>query len=108
MQMAKCIICERRPRRDGRFCKVCDAQIAAEQRRKKARIPVKYLVYRGDVVGLFTNGDGRLKAEYLPRVNPDKLSKNPEVVIRLDTYCQGFTREWIKVFKRTVLALAHA
>ena len=106
--VAKCIICGQRPRRVESRCKVCSDQIAAEQRRKKPRVPQHYLVYRGNVVGLFPNGNGRLVGELL-RVDPRRLSKrNPEVVLRLDGYCKGYTREQVKGFKTCVLKLAHA
>lgn len=102
----RCVICEKRPSLEGSgYCHNCNAQIEAEKRRKRRPAPVKYLVYRGHVVGLFPNGNGTLKAELLKR-EPERLPKSK--VINLDRYCEGFDRDQIKKFKRCVLRLAGA
>lgn len=100
----KCIICDRRPRLNGsRYCQQCGSAIAAEEQRRKPQQPVKYLVYRGAVLGFFPNGGDELKARLLRR-SADRLPKSRTIF--LDTYCPGFTREQIKRFKRTVRVLA--
>ncbi len=103
--MTKCVVCERRPARDGAYCRNCADKIAAERRQNKREEPVKFLTYRGHVVGLYRNGDGKLIARLLRR-NPDKLPKSK--TLNLNTYIEGFTREQIKRFKACVLQLAYA
>ena len=106
--MTKCCICNHRPARteDG-YCNTCASQIEAERRRKEMQKekPIKYLTYRGSIVGLFKNGDDRLKPQLL-RGNPERLPKTK--TIDLNRYCPGFDREQIKSFKRCVLQLANA
>ena len=101
----KCVICERRPARNGAFCVNCATKIVAETRRKANGKPSSFLTYRGHVVGLFPNGGGTVKAQLLQR-SADNLPKSK--VINLNIWCEGFDRETIKRFKRTVLTLANA
>lgn len=102
----KCIICERRPAVNGNgWCANCTAKIEADRKRKRPEEPVKFLVYRANVVGLFPNGQGTLKPRLLRR-DASKLPKGK--TINLDHYCHGFTREQVKRFKKTVLRLAGA
>lgn len=108
MTTKKCIICERRPAREGLKgrCAVCNDRILKDIRSRKRPEPVKYLVYRGNVVGLFhKNGGDTLRAELLKR-SEKYLPKSR--TINLDRYCEGFTREQIKKFKSCVLSLANA
>jgi len=104
--MAKCIICDRRPAANERgYCTNCAAKIEAEQRsRSNGGEPVKYLHYRGNVVGLFPNGNGALEARLLPTKSLGSIPKKH--TIDLDRYCDGFSRAQIKRFKATVLKLA--
>ena len=67
--------------------------------------PVKFLTYRGNVVGLFSNGDGTLKSR-LMNSNPERLPKDK--TLDLNKYCPGFDRSQIKRFKACVLKLAYA
>lgn len=101
----KCIICGRRPARDSGYCTNCASQIEAEKRRKQADKPAKFLTYHGYVVGLFKNGRGTLEAKLLRR-SPEGLPKRD--TLDLNRYCEGFTRDKIKAFKRCVLQLANA
>lgn len=101
----KCIICLRRPAKGNGYCANCASQIEAEKRRKQADEPVKFLTYRGHVVGLYRNGNGRLTPKLLKR-SPENLPKTK--TLDLNTYIEGFTREEIKRFKACVLQLAHA
>lgn len=104
--MRKCIICDRGPARTEKgYCLNCHNAIEAEKRRLTLqREPVKFISYRGHVVGLYRNGDA-LVARLLKR-DPEKLVKSK--TIDLNKYCPGFTREQIKKMKRCVLHLAHA
>jgi len=104
--MAKCIICDRRPAANERgWCATCTAQIEADQRRRSnGGEPVKYLHYRGNVVGLFPNGNGALEARLLPTKSLGRIPKKH--TIDLDRYCEGYTREQVKRFKATILKLA--
>jgi hypothetical protein len=99
----KCIICERRPARDGAYCPNCNQKIEAEKRRAEPEKPVKFLTYRGHVVGLYRNGNGRLTPQLLQR-SPENLPKSQ--TLNLNTYIPGFSREQIKKFKACVLQLA--
>ena len=103
--MTPCVICgNRRVHGVGR-CHICDSQIAADTRRKRPAQPVKFITYRGHVVGLFPNGDKTLLGRLLKR-DPDKLPKSR--TIDLNKWCEGYTREIIKGFKAKVLRLAQA
>jgi hypothetical protein len=99
----KCLICEYRPARIGVYCHNCARAIETERRRRKPEIPVKYLTYRGFVVGLYPNRHGTLSPRLL-RCESSKLPKSK--TLNLDIYLPGFTREQIKRFKRCVLKLA--
>ena len=102
--MPKCIICDKRPAANDRgWCSNCNAQIEAERKRRKPVEAVKLFHYRGSVVGLFPNGDGKLIARLL-NMSLDRLPKSR--TLNLDRYCEGYTREQIKRFKATVLRLA--
>ena len=101
----KCIICERRPAVNGSgYCANCAAKIEAERRLRKPEQPDFYLTYKGHVVGLFPNGDGKWSARLLQR-NAERLPKRK--TINLNCYCQGYKRDQIKRFKATVLRLAN-
>lgn len=101
--MVKCIICERRPANGNGQCGNCASKIEAQKKHHEQ--PKHYLTYRGHVVGLYPNGDGTLRARLLNR-NPDNLPKSRTV--NLNKYCDGYTRDKIKAFKRCVLQLANA
>lgn len=101
--MSKCPICERRPRQNGPFCPTCDGKIKAERKLRQTPQPVRYLTYRGHVVGLFPNGGDTLRPRLLRR-DAEKLPKGK--TINLNVYCPGYTREQVKRFKATILTLA--
>lgn len=99
----KCLICEQRPAKTGTpYCNVCGGQIAADRRKSQAVKPVKFLTYKGHVVGLFRNGEEKLTPRLLKR-DAKKLPKCH--TIDLNVYQPGFSREIIKAFKKTVIAL---
>lgn len=100
----QCIICERRPANtDKGYCNNCDAKITADRNSRQSPKPEKYLHYRGTVVGLFGNGNGGYHAELLSR-SIDNIPKCR--LIDLDHYCDGYTREQVKRFKRCCLRLS--
>lgn len=102
----KCLICERRPARTPEgYCANCAAQVGERKKNGGEREPVKFLTYRGDVVGLYPNGNGKLRAKLLKR-SPETLPKNK--TLDLNIYLPGFDRSQIKRFKACVLQLAHA
>jgi len=103
--MEKCVICEKRPASKGGYCANCAAHVEAEGRHREVQKPAKFLTYRGNVVGLFPNGDRTLRARLL-LLNPDNLPKTK--TLDLNTYLEGFTREQIKRFKACVLKLTNA
>lgn len=102
----KCVLCERRPAKtDDGYCTNCDQGLDAETRRRENNNPVKFLTYRGHVVGLYHNGGGSLIPRLLKR-SPDNLPKKK--TLNLNRYIEGFARAEIKRFKACVLQLAHA
>jgi len=102
----KCVICGVRPANGSGRCHVCGDQIDAVKRRKKATDkPVKFLTYRGIVVGLYPESAGKLRGRIMRR-NDSRLPKCR--TINLNQYCDGFTRETIKRFKAACLQLARA
>ena len=103
--MTKCIICERRPSNVGSFCAPCNDKINAERKSWATTKPLHFLTYRGHVVGLFPNGNGRLTPRLLKRSAECLPKRN---TLDLNRYCEGFTREKIKAFKACVLKLVHA
>jgi len=106
--MTKCVICERRPARtDEGYCVNCASKLDAERHKRatQSEEPVKFLTYRGYVVGLYRNGNGMLTPKLLRR-SPDNLPKKR--TLNLNRYCEGFTRQEVKRFKACVLQLANA
>ncbi len=98
-----CAICGRRPAGESGYCLNCIRKLEKERRHRRKPEPKHFLVYRDNVVGLFPDGDGTLRARLLNR-SPKKLPKMK--TINLDRYCPGYTREQVKAFKRCVLQLA--
>ena len=99
-----CAICGKRPAAGGAaYCHNCQQKLDKEKRARRKPEPKHFLVYRGNVVGLYPDGRGILDAKLLCR-SPDKLPKGKTV--NLDKYCPVFRRESIKAFKRCVLQLA--
>ena len=103
--MVRCIICSKRPANGGGYCAPCGNKIESERKSKANQQPVKFLTYKGNVVGLYRNGGDKLTARLLSRA-AENLPKSR--TIDLNNYCDGFTREMIKKFKKTVLQLANA
>ena len=103
--MTKCVICEKRPANGGGFCAPCGNRIESGRKAKAKNEPRYFLTYRGNVVGLFPNGERKLRARLLSR-SVERLPKGKTV--NLDHYCEGYSREVIKRFKACVLQLAHA
>lgn len=105
VKRSKCPICDVRPvTNGGRFCNNCQSGIDAETARRTPRKAVKFLHYRGTVIGLFpkVKETGVLTAELVKR-DVSKLPKSR--TFDLDGYVPGFDREQIKGFKRTCLVL---
>ena len=103
----KCVICNIRPARtDKGYCANCEARIKARKSTagKHGSAIVKYLVYRGNVVGLVPSGNGTFRATAVS-INPKRLPKDR--TINLDRYCPGFERSQIRKFKAAV-ALVYA
>ena len=104
--MAKCIMCEHRPANgDGGLCVQCGGKVSSLRKTTTTNVPRHFLSYRGNVVGLYPIGGGILRARLLNR-SAGKLPKRKTV--RLDGWCEGFSRETIKRFKACVLKLANA
>lgn len=105
----KCVICSIRPSPVGEYCKVCSGIVGKLTRDSKLEQPVKFLTYRGIVVGLYPNGTdehefGRFRGIVLKR-NAGKLPKSR--TIDLNVRLPGYTRHQIKVLKAKVMALAN-
>lgn len=106
--MTKCLICDRRHKSKGSYCRGCQTMIDQEKRElRKRRNPngnaVKFVHYQGHVVGFFRK-NSHLVARYIGM----SLSGIPKTkLINLDEYCPGFDRSQIKNLKATVLRLSH-
>lgn len=100
----KCLICGLRPARTERgFCLNCTSQIESDKRRKQQPKPFRYVTYRGVTIE-FHNGNGdKLKPQVTTR-NPENLPQ--KLLINLDKYCAGFSREQVKKLKRLCLSFA--
>ena len=102
----KCLICDRRPARtDNGYCLHCAAQLKVQGKSREVQKVARFLTYRDTVVGLYPNGNGKLKAQLLRR-SAEGLPKG--ITIDLNHYCEGFDRSQIKAFKSCVLRLANA
>jgi len=88
---------------DKGYCANCAARMGKGQKKNEQK-PVKYLVYRGNAVGLVPSGNGTFRPIAVS-INPDRLPRDR--VINLDYYCEGFDRSQIKKFKAAV-ALVYA
>jgi len=89
------------------YCVNCASKLDAERHKRATQSdkPVKFLTYRGFVVGLYRNGSGKLTSKLL-KSNPANLPKAR--TLDLNRYCEGYTRDTIKAFKRCILQLANA
>jgi len=104
VKVRKCHICGRRPASTEQgFCHNCQAQLEADRRRKRPAKPFKFVTYRGVTIALHKNGKDELKPEFITR-DPEKLPKR--LMVNLDTYCPGYTREQVKKLKRLCLSFA--
>jgi hypothetical protein len=92
-----------RPSNGQSYCQYCTAQIEAEKRRKQKPQPFRYVTYQGTTIEFHSVGKGVFKAQYCGR-NPDTLPQ--KLLINLDKWCEGFTREQVKKLKRQVLSFA--
>ncbi len=105
----KCIICGLRPVQEGQdagYCKQCQDQIAAQSARPAKDEVINYLVYRGKVAAVvFDHTEQGVKKYKVSQVFKSVESLPKGKIINLDTYCEGYTRDTIKKFKR-VLAMA--
>jgi len=100
----KCLICEVRPRYKGsKYCHNCGMAIAAESNGNGNAKAEKYLTYQGAIVGLFKNGKDTFKPKIV-NVSLKGISKSK--VIDLDNWCEGYTRDQVKAFKRCINILA--
>jgi hypothetical protein len=104
----KCVLCGRKHSLDGPYCRGCKLELDKEKKKKRQADPkrraVKCLAYRGHVVGLFRK-NGSLIPSYLG-MSTAGIPKSK--LINLDEYCQGYTRDQVKQFKRVVLRCAGA
>lgn len=96
-KVRKCLICGVRPSNGQAYCSHCSSQIEADKRRNAKPKPFKYVTWRGDTLEFRANGKGTFTATPVRR-DPDKLPK--KLTINLNGYCDGFTRDQVKKFKR--------
>jgi hypothetical protein len=102
-KVRKCLICGVRPSNGQSYCQYCTAQIEAEKRRKQEPRAFRYATYDGTTIEFHAVGKGVFKARYCGR-NPDTLPQ--KLLINLDKWCDGFTRDQVKKLKRQVLSFA--
>ena len=102
----KCHICGVRPvngNPEG-MCSQCHARVERERKLRRPEKPFRYVTYRGHVVAMFRNQDGKLRPE-LSGINPNRLPKS--ITLNLNRYLDGFDRSQIKKLKRCVQELVH-
>lgn len=97
-----CSICFNAPATIHGRCHECYVRLKTLRSDNQHEEPVKYLTYRGYVVGLYPVNGGKLKARPETR-NADHLPKAK--TINLNVWCEGYTKEMIKSFKGCVLSL---
>jgi hypothetical protein len=97
-----CSICFNAPARIHGYCHACHIRLKTMRTESKNPEPVKYLTYRGFVVGLYPIGGGKLKAHPETR-NADNLPKAK--TLNLNEWCEGFDKNMVKAFKACVLSL---
>ena len=102
-KVRKCLICGVRPSNGSSYCKHCEAQMEAEKRRKQKPRPFRYVTYKGVTFEFRGGKNGRFTPHYISR-NPDTLPQ--KLLINLDRYCPGFTRDQVKKLKRLCLSFA--
>jgi len=102
-KVRKCLICGVRPSNGQTYCKHCTDQIEADKRRKQKPKPFRYATYNGTTVEFHPVGKGVFKAQFCDR-NPDTLPQS--LLINLNKWCEGFTREQVKKLKRQILSFA--
>jgi hypothetical protein len=103
VQVRKCLICGVRPSNGQSYCKQCSSQIEAEKRRKAKPKPFRYVTYQGTTFEFRAGKNGTFVPHYTTR-NPETLPQN--LLINLNKYCDGFTREQVKKLKRLCLGFA--
>lgn len=97
-----CSICFNAPAKIHGHCHACHIRLKNLRADSTNAVPVKYLTYRGYVVGLYSVGKGVLK----PRAETRKAETLPKAkTLDLNVWCEGFTRDKIKEFKACVLSL---
>jgi hypothetical protein len=92
-----------RPSNRQSYCKQCTAQIEAEKRRKQKPRAFRYATYQGTTIEFHAVGKGVFKPQFCG-VNPDTLPQ--KLLINLNKWCEGFTREQVKKLKRQCLSFA--
>lgn len=102
----RCLICNRKTKGDSSYCQQHQRELdklSAEEKQRRKPKAVKYVHYRGHVIGFFKNGHNTLKPSYVG-MSVNGIPKGK--LINLDEYCPGYTREQIKKLKAAVLALS--
>ena len=99
----KCLICGVRPSNGQSYCKQCAAQIEAEKRRKQQPRVFRYVTYQGTTFEFRAGKNGTFIPHYTGH-NPDTLPQ--KLLINLDKYVPGFTRDQVKKLKRLCLSFA--
>ena len=101
----KCIICDVRPALNGNpYCHRCQQVISAERKKRQSIKPDMFLVYQGNVVGMFRQRGGTFTSKLLG-CSAKKLPKARTLI--LDNYLEGYTRSQIKKMKSLVKQLTN-
>jgi hypothetical protein len=101
-KVRKCNICNNRPVYQGGYCHDCLNSMAAEKRRKR-KVPYRYISHKGVTVALYRGKGENLKVELTNR-DPMKLPQYK--LINLDLYCPNYSREQVKKMKKLCLAMS--
>ncbi len=103
----KCLICDERPAQIGCYCKPCKQQSAKGIRMaREAKVlakPQLYATWRGMAIGFVFNPDTETFRAQRCNRNIDRLPK--KILINLDAYVKGYTREQVKKIKAAIVTL---
>lgn len=106
---SKCVICDVKPSQTEKgYCHNCNAKIEAMKSNRKPEAH-RYITFKGVVIGCFPKGKPTKDTPQMYdavklHVDPDRLPKRK--TINLNTYCEGYTRDQVKKFKRVIARMS--
>lgn len=100
-----CPLCNTRPKAKGeRYCRICGEIVAKNTNGAPWWAhALKYAVWRGYGIAFMPDGD-KYKGLAIPESVLPKLPKSGDLVICLDSFVPGMSRDQIGRFKRAIMA----